>query len=429
MEEYGLAGREVVRGFVVISYSLTTPSAFAVATARHPSTGGEPDCDGTDGIPRQARYDDSKKERKMKRISILAGLVVIATGAYGANPETKDIATSQYYVDEQLSNRQDMVPAKTGDKAVTPTGTRGTIGEREIKTDLGNETTNQSDTGLTTIETVNTALGNKQVTLYKQPTVNVLTYTGTNIDPNGYTGVGVATSTPIYDETTNTYGNGLVRAGTLNTAVANAVNDALTQVDETGNASNSGALWRINDLNTVLPITMYAVASDTPTSYCYKRVQTDSTYTDARGSCSTTLYDDFARGDWGVVMPRETGITYNGTCTGNSCDKEIRGISACTDQTFSGYAYGVMAPDGLTATLQTAYENGKSGATPSGRYCYCRATEPHIGTTTVASPWVFNSSSSSASDCALRCANRCADHVRYFARFRGAVFGGVNVTP
>jgi hypothetical protein len=41
LEESGLAGREVVRGFVVISYSLTTPSAFAVATARHPSTGGE----------------------------------------------------------------------------------------------------------------------------------------------------------------------------------------------------------------------------------------------------------------------------------------------------------------------------------------------------------------------------------------------------
>ena len=368
----------------------------------------------------------------MKRISILAGLVVIATGAHAADPATRDIATSQYYVEEQLSNRQDMVPTKTGDKAVPPTGTRGTIGEREIKTDLANEATNTGDTGLTTIETVNTALGNKQTTLYKQPTVNVVTYTGTNTDSNstsGYYGSGVATSTPIYDETTNTYGNGLVRAGTLNTAVANAVSSALTQVDETGNASNSGTLWRINDLNTVLPITMYAVASDTPTSYCYKRVQTDSSHTDAQYGCSTTIYDDFARGDWGVVMPRETGITYNGTCTGNSCDKEIRGISACTDQTFSGYAYGVMAPDGLTATLQTAYENGKSGATPSGRYCYCRATEPHIGTTTMASPWVFQVKRASGSICALYCAYSCAQEVWRDAGFRGAVLGGVNVTP
>lgn len=365
----------------------------------------------------------------MKRISILAGLVVIATGAHAADPATRDIATSQYYVEEQLSNRQDMVPAVSGDKAVTPTGTRGTIGEREIKTDLGNETTNTGDTGLTTIETVNTALGNKQVTLYKQPTVNVLTYTGTNIDPNGYTGVGVATSTPIYDETTNTYGNGLVRAGTLNTAVANAVNDALTQVDENGNASNSGTLWRINDLNTVLPITMYAVASDTPTSYCYKRIQTDSTHTNNRGGCSTTLYDDFARGDWGVVMPRKTWITYNGTCTGNSCNREIRGISACTDQTFSGYVYGVMAPAGLSATLQTAYENGQSGATPSGKNCYCKATEPHIGTTTAASPWVFRNTCISASACALICTELCVGGIRDNARFRGAVFGGVNAVP
>lgn len=364
----------------------------------------------------------------MKRTIGIIGIIA-STCAYGADPATRDIATSQYYVEEQLSNRQDMVPAKTGDRAMTPTGTRGTIGEREIKTDLGNETTNTGDTGLTTIETVNTALSNKQVTLYKQPTVNVLTYTGTNIDPNGYTGVGVATSTPIYDETTNTYGNGLVRAGTLNTAVANAVNDALTQVDETGNASNSGVLWRINDLNTVLPTTMYAQASDAPTSYCYKRVQTDSTHTDAQSSCSTTLYDDFARGDWGVVMPRETGITYNGTCTGNSCNKEIRGISACTDQTFSGYAYGVMAPDGLSATLQTAYENGKSGGTPSGKYCYCRVTEPHIGTTTAASPWVFYKPQSSASDCALNCAYYCTARVRLDARLRGGAFGGVNVTP
>ena len=163
-----------------------------------------------------------------------------------------------------------------------------------------------------------------------------------------------------------------------------------------------------------------------PTSYCYKRVQTDSTHTDTRNSCSTTLYDDFARGDWGVVMPRETGITYNGTCTGNSCDKEIRGISACTDQTFIGYAYCVMAPDGLSATLQTAYENGKSGATPSGRYCYCRATEPHIGTTTAASPWVYHSSSNSAEACALSCAQVCVYYLRLHMRFRGAVFGGVS---
>ncbi len=364
-----------------------------------------------------------------KTVSIIG--IMVATCAYGANPETRDIATSQYYVDEQLLNRQDMVPAKTGEKAVTPTGARGTIGERDIKTDLGNESTNQSDTGLTTIETVNTALSGKQATLYKQPAVNVVTYTGTNNDTytaNNHYGAGLTTTTPIYDTTTNTYGNGLVRAGTLNTAVANAVNNALTQVDENGNASSNGGLWRINDLTSVLPTTMYAVASDIPTGSCNKPVQTDATHADVRGTCSAVMYNDFARGDWGVVMPRETGITYNGTCTGNSCNKEVRGISACTDQTFTGYASGsgVMAPASLIATLQTAYENGKSGATPSGAFCYCQVTEPHIGATTAVSPWVYLSKyGPSASDCALQCANVCAYSVRNYAKFRGAVFGGI----
>ena len=371
-----------------------------------------------------------KKGKGMKKyLSVIIG-IIIATCAHAADPATRDIATSQYYVEEQLSNRQDIVPAKTGTKVVTPTGTKGAIGERDIKTTLGSETTNQNDTGITTVETVNTALDNKQATLYKQPTVNVLTYTGTNTNSNstrGYYGAGVTTTTPIYDTTTNTYGNGLVRAGTLNTAVATAVSGALTQVDETGTESNNGTLWRINDLNNILPTTIYAVASDTPTSNCYKRVQTDADHTDARSSCSVAMYDSLVRGDWGVVMAKETGITYSGTCSGSSCGKEVRGISACTDQTFDGYGLGVMAPADLTSTLQTAYENGQSGATPSGAYCYCKLTEPHIGTTTMASPWVFSDAYNSASVCALFCAAYCANRVRISTQYRGAVFGGVTV--
>jgi len=366
-----------------------------------------------------------------KYLSVIIG-IIIATCAHAADPATRDIATSQYYVEEQLANRQDIVPAKTGTKVVTPTGTKGAIGERDIKTTLGNETTNQNDTGLTTVETVNTALDNKQLTLYNQPTVNVMTYTGTNTDSNSTNnryGAGVVTTTPIYDTTTNTYGNGLVRAGTLNTAVATAVSGALTQVDENGDESNNGTLWRINDLNNILPTTIYAVASDTTISYCHKRVQEDQSQNlvSSRNACSVAMYDSFVRGDWGVVMSKETGITYSGTCSGSSCGKEVRGISACTDQTFDGYGLGVMAPADLTSILQTAYENGQSGATPTGRFCYCKLTEPHIGATTAASPWVFLGARSLASDCALLCASYCAIYVRYDARFRGAVFGGVNV--
>ena len=365
----------------------------------------------------------------MKRtISILG--IMVALNAYAADPETRVNVTSLKYVEDQLANRQDKIPAKSGDKAVTPTGTKGAIGERDIKTDLGNEATNQNDTGLTTVETVNTALNDKQASIQKLPTVNVVTYTGTNNNSNAtnnYYGRGVVTSTPIYDDTTNTYGNGLVRASTLNSAVQTGVNSALTQVDETGTASNTGTLWRINDLNNVLPTTIYAQPSDTPTNYCYKRVQTDDAHLDARNSCSTTLYDDMTRGDWGVVMSKETGISYPGdTCSGNTCYKEVRGISACVSDTFTGSTYAAIAPDSLSSTLQTAYENGKSGATPSGRRCYCKATNPTIGANTAVSPWVFYITRSSTGDCALSCAYYCAYIVRLHARFRGAIFGGVS---
>ncbi len=349
----------------------------------------------------------------MKRIWIIVGMMVVAGGAYAANPETRDVATSLKYVDYQLSERQDMVPATTGDKAITPTGTKGTIGEREIKTTLGDEATNQNDAGLTTVGTVNTALTTKQSKIIKEPTVNIVTRSGSSDDNS-------ITTTPIYDSVKNTYGNGLVRAETLNTAVANAVDDALTQVD---------AGWMLGTLGTVLPTTMYAQPSDTPTSYCYKRVQTDSSHTDAQNSCSTAVYSDFVKGDWAVVMPKETGITYNGTCTGASCNKEVRGISACINHTFTGYGYAVMAPDSLSSELESAYVAGQSGATPSGPYCYCKATNPHIGAATAVSPWVFYLTASSAGNCALSCAAYCARNVRYYARFRGAVFGGVTVEP
>ena len=365
-----------------------------------------------------------------KRISMMVVSMAI-TGAsfvaHAANPETRDVATSWKYVDYQLSNRQDKVEAGNTDRAVIyPNSTggdtnhdgAGEIDARDIKTTLGDESTNTADTGLTTVATVNAALDNKQATLYKQPAVNIVTYTGTNTDSNstnGYYGRGVATTTPIYDDTNNTYGNGLVRAETLNDAVADAVGNALTQVD---------AGWRIGDIGNALPITIYAQPSDIPTSYCYKRVQTDSSHADSQGSCSTALYSTFAKGDWAVVMPKATGITYSGTCTGNSCGKEIRGISACI--TTAG-TYAVMAPSSLSSTLQTAYENGLSGETPSGRQCYCKVTEPHAGASTAVSPWVFADAYGSAGGCALVCAGSCAYGVRYDSRFRGAVFGGVTV--
>ena len=370
----------------------------------------------------------------MKRVVINLLGIFITTVAFAAG---ENVVTSQQFVDDELSNRQDLVQPKSGDKAMTAPvapAAKGAIGEREIKTNLGNEATNQSDTGITTVGTVKAAIDTKQEKLKQYPAgVNVVTYTGTETDPNGYKGAGVTTITPIYDETVNTYGNGLVRAETLNTAVQRGIQRSLRQVP---------AGFVINKIGDVLPTTIYAQASDTPTSYCYKRITEDPSQnlTSPRNNCSKSLQGDGKRGEWAVVMPKATKIKYDGIdggcnksgTNGASCGKEIRGISACSSETFSGMDFAIMAPNenGLWDKLDTAFNRYKESGEPTGgeRRCYCKITDPHSGIgETAASPWVFRYAYSAAGDCALYCTNACASYVRYTSRFRGAVFGAQSV--
>ena len=236
-------------------------------------------------------------------INLIGIMFTVAAFAAGEN-----VVTSQQFVDDELSNRQDLVQPKSGDKAMTAPvapAAKGAIGEREIKTTLGNESTNQSDTGITTVGTIKAAIDTKQAKLNNYPAgVNVVTYTGTETDQqatDGYRGAGVTTITPIYDETVNTYGNGLVRAETLNTAVQRGIRRSLSPVS---------AGFMINKIGDVLPTTIYASASDEPTSYCYKRITEDPSQNlvSLPGSCSQSLYGDFKRGEWAVVMPKATKI-------------------------------------------------------------------------------------------------------------------------
>ena len=98
----------------------------------------------------------------MKKIIISSlGLVMVvnAYASYGQKtPDAteNDITTSQSYVDTALANTQNTISAKSGDKVVTYTGTKGTIGERDIVTTIG------SGDGLTTVGTVKAELDNKQ---------------------------------------------------------------------------------------------------------------------------------------------------------------------------------------------------------------------------------------------------------------------------
>ena len=369
----------------------------------------------------------------MKRIVSIIGMF-IATAAFAAN-DGRDTVTSQQFVEDELSNRQDLAQPKSGDKAMTAPvapAAKGAIGEREIKTTLGNESTNQSDPAITTVGTIKAAIDTKQAKLNNYPAgVNVVTYTGTNTDyhaTEGNYGAGVTTITPIYDETVNTYGNGLVRAETLNTAVQRGIQRSLTPV---------AAGFTINKIGDVLPTTIYAQASDTPTSYCYRNID-PATYADYRGSCSQSLYGDFKRGEWAVVMPKATKIKYEGIdggCNksgtgGASCEKEIRGISACSSETFSGKEYAVMVPNGLWNKLDIAYNKYKETGEPTGEEvnCYCKIIDPHSGIETAVSPWVYYTkySSSGSGLCSRHCARYCAYAVRRDSRFRGAIFGAIN---
>lgn len=351
--------------------------------------------------------------------------IIVATYAYGADPETRDIATSQKYVEEQLLNRQDTIPAVSGEKVVTPTGVRGTIGEREIKTDLGDESTNTDDTGITTIETVNTALGNKQERLKLLPSVNVVTYTGTNDNPNGYTGRGIVTTTPIYDETTNTYGNGLVRAGTLNNAVASATSGALTQVDPNGNESNTGGLWRINDLNNVLPTTVYLPAhiGGTQGDCYYPLAPYNGGYLQTQLHCSSTLYNSLQPGDWGAVFPYETGITYGTTCGGTNstaCGKEVHGTSVCSSVRPDGRSWAPITDSSKIATLNQESITQRNGGDTTGTNCYCKLLNPSVA----GAPWVYRTN---YTECPAKCAHECGWYVPISQNARSGLFSGGNV--
>ena len=77
----------------------------------------------------------------MKHTIIAYMSVLGMASAYAASD---DVVNSQMYVDNAVGNLQTNLPAKTSDKVVTYTTMAGTTGERDIKTTLGNESTNQA---------------------------------------------------------------------------------------------------------------------------------------------------------------------------------------------------------------------------------------------------------------------------------------------
>ena len=356
-------------------------------------------------------------------------MIVFVGGLCATVAHATDVATSQAYVDTVADTLQNNLPAKTADKVVTYTTTAGTTDEREIKTELGNESTNQSDTGIPTVGTVKIASDNKQQKLNSLSSVNVVTYTGINDDSyatDGRYGRGIVASMPIYDDTVNTFDNGLVTAKTLNDAIIAGVEAEVTRIN-----TPKGALWKINrTAPKVLPTTANLLSEAQGVGYCGKLVQPEegTSHIDRHGSCSSTMYDSMVRGDFGVTFSYPTGITYvNDTCVGLSCYKEIHGISACVANNIPG-KYPVAVPPAnteLIATLNSAYESGKSGATPMGGICYCKIVNPSVSEF---GWWLV--ARTSVPDCVSDCAMNCAWRIYGFAHFRASMFGAVPVqTP
>ena len=158
--------------------------------------------------------------------------------AFSANATVNDghVTTTVGYVTHELDTRQDEFPAQSGTKAMTFGDDAGEIGAREVKSDLGSST---SDDSLPTVSAVNDGLDDKQDVVPANNTNTVLTYTGTagNVGAKG-----------IY-QNSGTYANqmdNLVTAGTFNTALRNGLESEFVCA-ETDPSNGQCWAWSINN--------------------------------------------------------------------------------------------------------------------------------------------------------------------------------------
>jgi len=315
--------------------------------------------------------------------------------------------TSQDYVDNVMNTKQNKIAATSGDRVVTYSTTAGQTGSRAILDDLSGTTA--TDTNFATAMAVVDPVDSKNIQVLNIGAPNVLTYSGS---------YGSLTATPIYNNTVNTFSNGLVDANTLNTAMMTVANNEMTcaQRATPGNDSSECILWKINTaaanpLNT----TAYLPANVKGTSYCSKSIDGRK---NLQYQCPAATYRSFNKGDWGTVFSYGT----------------VTGISVCSDiepsikreyddgygnDPWTTYVYGQVSTN--QSGVQSQYDAWVSGgrpATPVGGYCYCKLTNPSVS----AARWVFGDSNS-VSGCARGCADRCAARVQANSDFRGAVFG------
>lgn len=340
----------------------------------------------------------------------LVGILGMINGAYATGEEMA--ATSQKYVDDALAGKQAILTAKTNDTIVTYPRTGGQAATvHEIKEEMGTST---SDTGIPTAITLESAMDEKIERVINLPNTNVMTY-----GDYGY----MPASTPIYDSSVNAYNNALVRASTLNSAVATAARAKFTRVDENGDADANGTLWQINTVAPTLTITTTLDATVGGTDICWRNLNGRNDR--ANGLCSAATQTAIGAsgsktGKWGAVFPY-------GDVTGKSVCSNVKPTNAYYGDGEYDYNWGYITSSAETTTLNGQFTAQSGTGTPAEgyKYCYCKMDSVDGTDVSAVSRWVFSYSFSSASVCADYCAYLCGLYVRDASDFRSGVFWSV----
>ncbi|MBP5485790.1 MAG: hypothetical protein J6Y07_03740 [Alphaproteobacteria bacterium] len=167
----------------------------------------------------------------MRKFMIFGLFAAFIGFAFADDIADRQTVTSLTYVNDELSEKQDIFGAQSGTKVATFTNTAGEITPREVKSDLGNNT---NDTALPTVSAVNTGLDATQDTLGANKHADyVATYTNA---PGELGEKGIYQDSGTYAEQQNA----LVDAGTFNAALQNGLDNEFVCA---GNDPATGNCW------------------------------------------------------------------------------------------------------------------------------------------------------------------------------------------
>lgn len=171
--------------------------------------------------------------------SLIATLVVIPAFATDPTPAERKTVTSKVYVDTQLTQKQNLIPKKTGSSTqvmLYPNTLGGTPDSRVVSQTLGD------DTNLATRGAINSALNTKQDKITGGTPGNVVTYNSGGGLTN--TGTGIYKTNVSYTGQEDT----LITADTLNTTMENSFNAHITCADTNPDTGDCW-LYEINQLD------------------------------------------------------------------------------------------------------------------------------------------------------------------------------------